>query len=317
VSRARGTRPADDDVEVELIAHAAVNVMVTATEAGERVAWARRIHDCVLRRDGPFVAVYPVVHQPIRAGEVDEWFARAERGTLFIDEIGELGADAQARLSTLIGAQSHPINGAPVAHGNGRVRVIAGSGRSLRADVAAGTFDDTLFYRLNVVHVDQAQHNEPGEHAMKAREVMSQPPQTCGPNTDLASVAKIMWDHDCGFVPVVDASGVVAGVITDRDICMATSTRSLLPGQIAAAQAMTAPIHACMSDDSLGDVLATMRQFQIRRVPVIDAHGRLQGVISLNDIVLAATDRRELSASDVVATMAAICARRRVETAVA
>jgi CBS domain-containing protein len=52
-------------------------------------------------------------------------------------------------------------------------------------------------------------------------------------------------------------------------------------------------------------------------LPVIDANGRLQGVISLNDIVLASTEKREPQASDVVATMAAICAHRRVETAVA
>jgi CBS domain-containing protein len=152
---------------------------------------------------------------------------------------------------------------------------------------------------------------------MKARDVMSQPPSTCGPNTDLATVAKIMWDRDCGFVPVVDTSGVVAGVVTDRDICIATSTRRLLPEHISAAQAMTTPIHACLSDDGIRDVLATMKQFRIRRVPVIDANGKLQGVISLNDLVLASSVKREPQAADIVSTMAAICAHRQVETGVA
>jgi CBS domain-containing protein len=80
---------------------------------------------------------------------------------------------------------------------------------------------------------------------------------------------------------------------------------------------MTTPIHSCLSDDRVGDVLAVMKQFQVRRVPVIDASGRLQGVISLNDIVLASAERREPQASDIVSAMAAICAHRRVETAVA
>jgi CBS domain-containing protein len=138
---------------------------------------------------------------------------------------------------------------------------------------------------------------------------------TCQPNTDLATVAKIMWDHDCGFIPVVDAAGVVAGVVTDRDICLATATRRLLPEHISAAQAMTTPIHACLVDDSISDVLATMTQCRIRRVPVIDGNGRLQGVISLNDLVLASTAKREPHASDIVSTLAAICAHRRVATA--
>jgi CBS domain-containing protein len=120
-----------------------------------------------------------------------------------------------------------------------------------------------------------------------------------------------------GFVPVVDASGTVTGAVTDRDVYIAAATRRLLPEQLSAAEAMTTPIHVCLSDDSVSDVLATMRQFQVRRVPVVDANGRLQGVISLNDLVLAANDTPALPASDVVSTMAAICAHRRVETAVA
>ncbi len=152
---------------------------------------------------------------------------------------------------------------------------------------------------------------------MKARDIMSTPAYTCGPDTDLATVAKIMWDHDCGFVPVVDASGIVTGVVTDRDICIATSTRRRLPEDISAAQAMMSPIHACLTDDNVSDVLSAMRQFRIRRIPVIDGNGRLQGVISLNDIVLASNDSREPQPSDVLATMAAICAHRGVETAMA
>jgi CBS domain-containing protein len=60
-----------------------------------------------------------------------------------------------------------------------------------------------------------------------------------------------------------------------------------------------------------------MKQFRVRRVPVLDAGGRLQGVLSLNDIVLASSEKREPKASDIVSTMAAICAHRSLQTAVA
>jgi CBS domain-containing protein len=153
-------------------------------------------------------------------------------------------------------------------------------------------------------------------NTMKARDLMTTPVQTCRPETDLGAVTKLMWDHDCGFVPVVDASGAVAGVITDRDICVATATRRLLPEHIAAAQAMSVHVHACLPDDDIADVLAAMKQFRIRRVPVIDTNGRLQGVVSLNDIVLASAKKREPAATQIVSAMAAICAHRAVEAAV-
>jgi CBS domain-containing protein len=303
-------------MDLDLATCSTVNVMVTAREADDRLACARRIHECDAHCHGPFVAVLVAMDRLVCAADVDEWFSRAACGTLFIDEVGQLGPDAQARLSSLLSAQAGCVCGATVLDGDGGVRVIAGSARSLRADLAVGAFNETLFYRLNVIHLDQMHQHEAGECSMKAREVMSEPPYTCAPNTDLATVAKIMWDYDCGFVPVVDASGVVAGVITDRDICIAASTRRLLPEHISAAQAMTTPIHACMSDDSISDILATMKQFRIRRVPVIDANGRLQGVISLNDLVLASNTKREPPASAIVSTMAAIGAHRQVETAV-
>ena len=306
----------DDEMNFDLVARSPVNAMVTAGDGNSRMTWARRIHDGGGRRAGPFVAVFPGTTRQLHADDVADWFARATGGTLFIDWIGDLSSQAQDRLLRLLTEQSRHPDGATVPHADRRVCVVTGSNRSLSADRAVGAFSDPLFYRLNMIHIDLMHQEGSGEQAMKARDIMSEPAHTCGPTTDLATVAKIMWDHDCGFVPVVDASGAVTGVVTDRDICIAASTRHLLPEHISAAQVMTTPIHVCHSDATINDVLETMKQCRIRRVPVLDANGRLQGVISLNDIVLASTDKGGPKASAVVATMAAICAHRRVETAV-
>jgi DNA-binding NtrC family response regulator len=155
-------------MQFDLIARSSVNVMVTASEAGDRLAWARAIHDGGLRRDGPFVAVRPAITGQIRAADAEAWFVRAVRGTLFIDDVGQLGSDAQARLCSLLSAQSRRISAAMSSNGDDRVRVIAGSGRSLLADLAVGAFNDALFYRLNVIHIDELHPGESGEHAMKA-----------------------------------------------------------------------------------------------------------------------------------------------------
>lgn len=153
---------------------------------------------------------------------------------------------------------------------------------------------------------------------MQVKQIMTREVATCSPDTNLAVVAKLMWDRDCGFVPVVDPDGNVAGVITDRDICIASATRRLPPEQIAAAEAMRrAPIHAAQLDESLEKALATMKQFQVRRLPVVGADGALKGVISLNDIALASQRKEGPAAAEVASTLAAICTHRPTAVAAA
>jgi CBS domain-containing protein len=145
---------------------------------------------------------------------------------------------------------------------------------------------------------------------MNSRELMSTPPRTCELDTDLGTIAQMMWDHDFGFVPVTDESGNLIGVITDRDICIATATRHQAPGRIAAREAMTSPVKVCMADDTIAKVLTVMKDSQVRRLPVVDDEGRLQGVISMNDIALASNQKQRPAAKDIVSTLAAICAHR-------
>ena len=153
---------------------------------------------------------------------------------------------------------------------------------------------------------------------MQVKQLMTSEIATCRPDTNLADVAKLMWDRDCGFVPVVDAAGKVAGVITDRDICIASATRRKLPEQITAAQAMRGqPIHTNQPDDTAEKALATMKQFQVRRLPVIAADGTLKGVISMNDIVLASQGKEGPAPAEIVSTLSAICAHRPAKVAAA
>ena len=117
----------------------------------------------------------------------------------------------------------------------------------------------------------------------------------------------MMWEHDCGFIPVVGASGTVLGLVTDRDICIAAATRRLAPGHISAAQAMSDTVHACFPDDSIGLALTSMKQFKVRRLPVIDSTGVIQGC-GLDERHRARRRHgRGLPAKDVMATLAGIC----------
>lgn len=146
---------------------------------------------------------------------------------------------------------------------------------------------------------------------MRVQDIMTSEIATSRPDTNLAEVAHRMWEFDCGFIPVVDADGKVAGVITDRDICIASATRRLLPEQLTAAQAMgRTPVQTAQPGDTLQTALATMKQFQVRRLPVVAADGTLKGVISMNDIVLASQRKGGPAPAEIASALAAICAHR-------
>lgn len=105
----------------------------------------------------------------------------------------------------------------------------------------------------------------------------------------LSTAAQVMWDCDCGAVPVVDpASDEVVGIITDRDICIATWSHDAPPSDVRVSEAMSSDVVTCLATDSVAAVESVMRGKQVRRVPVVDRHRRLVGIVSLGDIAVAA-----------------------------
>ena len=120
---------------------------------------------------------------------------------------------------------------------------------------------------------------------MTIETIMTERVGSCGPDTNLGSVVETMWTHDCGIVPVVNERGQAVGVVTDRDICIALGTRDVPASSLVARNVMTEPIVGCAPDDDCIDVLLTMSARHVRRLPVLDADGVLQGIVSIDDIV--------------------------------
>ncbi|HEX3852712.1 MAG TPA: CBS domain-containing protein [Polyangiaceae bacterium] len=132
---------------------------------------------------------------------------------------------------------------------------------------------------------------------------------TCGLDDTLHRAAQIMWEKDCGCLPVVDAARHVHAVITDRDVCMAALTQGVALAATQVSTAMSRALYTCSPDDSVGAVAELMRERQIRRVPVVDAAGLLIGMISLGDIARYLRPRSaqaSASAAEFVTTLAAI-----------
>jgi CBS domain-containing protein len=295
-----------DDLDLRLAAQSDVTVLITAPSRRVRLDCARLIHDGGPCGDGPFVTAPD-------GAVVRQQFERARGGTLFIEDVASLTAEGQAELFLLLEDGSA---GAARASLGGVARIIAGASHPLMPRIQAGAFSDALFYRLNVIHIAVPVAGV-FDSVPEVRACMSSPARTCPTNSDLATVATLMWNCDCGVVPLVDPSGRLAGVITDRDICIAAATRRLAPERLLATEVMTAPVHTCAPGDSVLDALATMKREQVRRLPVVDADGRLLGVLSLNDIVLAADRTHAPASAEIVAALAAIGSRRGVQTTVA
>jgi len=122
--------------------------------------------------------------------------------------------------------------------------------------------------------------------AMIVRDLMSENVHCCSPSDSLTRAAEIMWNGDCGAIPVVDEESHVVGIVTDRDVCM----HALMSGQplhdCRVADAMSADVCACGASDSVEAAQALMRRRRVRRLPVVDRDRHLIGILSINDLAL-------------------------------
>ncbi|MGE0712348.1 MAG: CBS domain-containing protein [Planctomycetota bacterium] len=142
---------------------------------------------------------------------------------------------------------------------------------------------------------------------MKVKNLMSHDVFACGVEDTLAHAAQVMWEHDCGAVPVVDGDSQVVAMVTDRDLCMAAYTQGKRLGDIPLRSAMSRQLRACHEDDDVAAAEELMRRNQVRRLPVTAKGGRLVGIISLNDLAReAARKGGKLDRAEVVETLAAI-----------
>lgn len=136
---------------------------------------------------------------------------------------------------------------------------------------------------------------------------------TCSPSSTLQDAARLMWEDDVGWLPVMDAERRPIGTITDRDICMAALTQGGALRESRVSSAMSKQVLTCHADTPIGDVERLMEDAQIRRVPVVDARGLLIGVLTLADIAHAAEAHRlrgALHLPRIAKTLSAVTERR-------
>lgn len=123
---------------------------------------------------------------------------------------------------------------------------------------------------------------------MQISDVMTPNPRTVRPEDTLQQAAQAMDELNVGVLPVIEGERLV-GLLTDRDIVVRSTSAGQDPTQTRVADAMTAEPHSLQQDAPVLEAIRMMEQQQLRRVPVLDAGGRLVGIVSLGDLAAAGT----------------------------
>src|SRR4051794_23228453 len=105
---------------------------------------------------------------------------------------------------------------------------------------------------------------------MQIAQLMTSNVRSCRQTDTLDRAAQLMWDHDIGFLPVVDSLGMLVGVLTDRDVCMAALRRREPLHVLTVDAAMSKHVVMCRPDDATTKATELMAKHKIRRLPVVD-----------------------------------------------
>ncbi|HSG40336.1 MAG TPA: CBS domain-containing protein [Thermoanaerobaculia bacterium] len=148
---------------------------------------------------------------------------------------------------------------------------------------------------------------------MKVSDIMRREARTCFWWNDLAAAGRTMAEVECGVLPVLNELGQVMGMITDRDICLAVTSRDAKPSALRAGELLNGDLYTCAPDQEIHEALWIMQEFGVRRLPVVDETNRLEGILSLDDVALVAQplgpeDYTGPFYSDIARTLKGICA---------
>jgi CBS domain-containing protein len=152
---------------------------------------------------------------------------------------------------------------------------------------------------------------------VKVKDIMTTNVRKCFMSDSLATAAQLMWDHDCGCVPVLNEHAQLVGMLTDRDICMAAFFQGVPISGVKVSAVMSRQLFDCTSDDDLSVAERIMRDKKVRRLPVLNEEGRLVGLLSLSDIARGADEEYARGAANryvtdaEVARLAADVSKRR------
>lgn len=125
---------------------------------------------------------------------------------------------------------------------------------------------------------------------MRAGELCIRDVVVANPEESVVEAARRMAELGVGdLVVVADQPGGLPrpiGIVTDRDLVIEVLARpDRVPASLTLADVMRRDLVLAFEDDDIEGVIAKMRQHTIRRIPIVDRHGGLQGILSIDDVL--------------------------------
>jgi CBS domain-containing protein len=124
---------------------------------------------------------------------------------------------------------------------------------------------------------------------MKVKDIMTENPACCSPDSSIQEAAALMKSCDCGEIPVTENNQII-GVITDRDICCRAAADGKDPKSTKVRDIMSAPVVTVHPNADISECCHMMEQKQVRRIPVVDQQNRCCGIVSQADLARAASE---------------------------
>ncbi len=143
--------------------------------------------------------------------------------------------------------------------------------------------------------VNSTEQQKTSRERLRCRDIMTRNVTTARREMTLQEVARAMREGDMGALPVIDGENRLVGILTDRDIVVRAVADALNAETATVADVMTTEMHTARPDDFVFQAIRLMGDKQVRRVPVVDENGTLEGILAMADIALEMEDEREIA----------------------
>ena len=131
------------------------------------------------------------------------------------------------------------------------------------------------------------------ETRVPLREVMNRRLTTIDIDATVAKAAKAMCHDEVGSVIILDHNKPI-GIVTEEDLACKVVANDLKPSTVHVNEIMSTPLITVSADKTVGDAAKMMVKHKVRRLPIIDEHNKVIGIVTVRDLLTVSNEQNDL-----------------------